>query len=192
MNILTCAITKSMCLSRIQKKDVVRKKLGNAVAITSRGDTSQALIHTKAGYLRKTVQHGQIICGSKSNRVSLRSIVSKSCLSFVHWLSRNRIYNLLKNDVTFRTNRIIWQWAALRELEKIEMVRRNGRYRHAVTKRRRLFSVRSAWMRYIRNCNRNQQSIVEEPVADGKYRDPEWGSIRRWHGRNRQLRLKLK
>lgn len=67
---------------------------------------------------------------------------SKLFLEFVTLIVRNRIYNLLKEEmmrIETRPNYLTVP-AAIRELEKIEMVRRNnGGYRqdHAVTKKQK-------------------------------------------------------
>lgn len=78
--------------------------------------------------------------GSKSMRVrSLEALSAKVFIEFVALIVRNRIYNLLK-DTMLRIEKnpnYMTVPAALRELEKIEMVRRtDGHYRldHAVTK----------------------------------------------------------
>jgi hypothetical protein len=64
---------------------------------------------------------------------------SKIFIEFVALIVRNRIYNLLKEQMLRMDSRQKFMTvpAAIRELEKIEMVRRNGRsYKldHAVTK----------------------------------------------------------
>jgi transposase len=78
--------------------------------------------------------------GARSMRVhSQESVSAKLFIEFVALIIRNRIYTLLKEEVLrldIKKNFMIVP-AALRELEKIEMVRRgNGLYRldHAVTK----------------------------------------------------------
>ena len=81
---------------------------------------------------------------SRSMRVhSSEAISAKIFVEFVALIVRNRIYNLLK-EMMLRMEtdpKYMTVPAALRELEKIEMVRRNkGRYRldHAVTKKQKV------------------------------------------------------
>lgn len=66
-----------------------------------------------------------------------------SFIEFVALIVRNRIYNLLKEQMIRmeRKQKYMTVPAAIRELEKIEMVRRNGRnYKldHAVTRTQKL------------------------------------------------------
>ena len=78
--------------------------------------------------------------GSRSERVqSSQSMSSKIFIEFIALTVRNRIYNLLKDRMIRMESRQKYMTvpAAIRELEKIEMVRRNnGSYKldHAVTK----------------------------------------------------------
>ena len=81
--------------------------------------------------------------GSRSMRVhSDEALSAKVFIEFIALIIRNRIYNLLK-DTMMRIEQspnYMTVPAALRELEKIEMVRRtDGRYRldHAVTKKQK-------------------------------------------------------
>ncbi len=82
--------------------------------------------------------------GSKSMRVhSAEALSAKLFVEFVALIVRNRIYNLLKEMMLrLETNpNYLTVPAAIRELEKIEMVRRNnGQYRldHAVTKKQKV------------------------------------------------------
>ena len=82
--------------------------------------------------------------GSKSMRVhSAESLSAKLFLEFIALIVRNRIYNLLKElMLRMETNpNYLTVPAAIRELEMIEMVRRNnGTYRldHAVTKKQKV------------------------------------------------------
>lgn len=81
--------------------------------------------------------------GSKSMRVqSAEALSAKIFAEFVALIVRNRIYNLLKETIVRieKNNNYLIVPAALRELEKIEMVRRtDGKYRldHAVTKKQK-------------------------------------------------------
>ena len=78
--------------------------------------------------------------GSKSMRVcSEKSLSAKIIIEFIALIIRNRMFNLLKTEMLkldVRKN-FLTVPAAIRELEKIEMVRRNnGDYKldHAITK----------------------------------------------------------
>lgn len=69
-------------------------------------------------------------------------MAAKIFIEFVALIVRNRIYNLLKETLLRLETRVNYMTvpAALRELEKIEMVRRNnGQYRldHAISKRQK-------------------------------------------------------
>jgi transposase len=67
--------------------------------------------------------------GSKSLRVcSNESVSTKIFIEFVALIVRNRFYNLLKDEMLRLKVRRNWMTvpAAIRELEKIEMTRRNG------------------------------------------------------------------
>ena len=81
--------------------------------------------------------------GGRSMRVqSENSISAKIFIEFVALIVRNRIYTLLKEEMLRMESRPNYMTVpdAIRELEKIEMVRRNnGAYRldHAVTKRQK-------------------------------------------------------
>ncbi len=100
-----------------------------ALVIYKSRDTSEKLFSGDKTFL-----------GARSMRVQSQQAVSaKLFIEFVALIIRNRIYTLLKDEVLrldLKKNYMIVP-AALRELEKIEMVRRSdGRYRldHAVTK----------------------------------------------------------
>lgn len=136
-------------VSYTEKKDVVRKKLeqcGYFCIITSIEMTAaQALIHYKGRDIsEKLFSTDKSFIGSKSNRVqSSESLSAKLFIEFIALVVRNRIYNLLKETMLRLETKPNYMTvpAALRELEKIEMVRRsNGRYRldHAVTKRQKV------------------------------------------------------
>ena len=82
--------------------------------------------------------------GSRSERVqSSQAMSSKIFIEFIALIIRNRIYNLLKEQMLRMESRQKYMTvpAAIRELEKIEMVRRNnGCYKldHAVTKTQKI------------------------------------------------------
>lgn len=136
-------------VSYTEKSDVVKKRLeqcGYFSIITSEEMTaSQALIHYKGRDIsEKLFSADKTFLGSKSNRVqSSESLSAKLFIEFIALIVRNRIYNLLKETMLRLEAKPNYMTvpAALRELEKIEMVRRsNGRYRldHAVTKRQKI------------------------------------------------------
>lgn len=131
-----------------EKADVIQKELelcGYFCIITSENMTAeQALIKYKGRDIsEKLFCADKSFIGSKSMRVqSAGSMSSKLFLEFVTLIVRNRIYNLLKEEmlkIETKPNYLTVP-AAIRELEKIEMVRRNnGDYRldHAVTKKQK-------------------------------------------------------
>lgn len=136
-------------ISYTEKREVVQKRLeqcGYFGIITSEEMTaSQALIHYKGRDIsEKLFSTDKSFIGSKSNRVqSSESLSAKLFIEFIALIVRNRIYNLLKETMLRLEAKPNYMTvpAALRELEKIEMVRRsNGRYRldHAVTKRQKI------------------------------------------------------
>lgn len=140
---------KHELVSYVERKDVVKKRLeqcGYFCIITSTKMTaSQALIHYKGRDIsEKLFSTDKSFIGSKSNRVqSVESLSAKLFIEFIALIVRNRIYNLLKETMLHLDSKPNYMTvpAALRELEKIEMVRRsNGRYRldHAVTKRQKI------------------------------------------------------
>lgn len=140
---------KHALVSYTEKKDVVRKKLeqcGYFCIITSTEMTvSQALIHYKGRDIsEKLFSTDKSFIGSKSNRVhTSESLSAKLFIEFIALIVRNRIYNLLKETMLRLDTKPNYMTvpAALRELEKIEMVRRSkDHYRldHAVTKRQKV------------------------------------------------------
>ena len=106
---------------------------------------SQALIQYKGRDIsEKLFRDDKTFIGSKSERVqSSESISSKIFIEFVALIVRNRIYNLLKEQMIRMESKQKYMTvpAAIRELEKIEMVRRNGgsyKLDHAVTKKQKI------------------------------------------------------
>lgn len=106
---------------------------------------SQALIHYKGRDIsEKLFSTDKSFIGSKSNRVhTSESLSAKLFIEFIALIVRNRIYNLLKETMLRLDTKPNYMTvpAALRELEKIEMVRRSkDHYRldHAVTKRQKV------------------------------------------------------
>ena len=136
-------------LSYEERKDVIREKLqlcGYFCIITSEHMTaSQALIHYKGRDIsEKLFSSDKSFIGSKSMRVQTAEALSaKVFIEFIALIVRNRIYNLLKETMLRLETRPNYMTvpAAVRELEKIEMVRRsNGQYKldHAVSKRQKI------------------------------------------------------
>lgn len=128
-----------------ERADVIEQELqlcGYFCIITSEKMTaSQALSQYKGRDIsEKLFRSDKTFIGSRSERVqSPQSMSSKIFIEFVALIVRNRIYNLLKEQMLRMDSRQKFMTvpAAIRELEKIEMVRRNGRsYKldHAVTK----------------------------------------------------------
>lgn len=132
-----------------ERTDVIERELmlcGYFCIITSEKMTaSQALIQYKGRDIsEKLFRSDKAFIGSKSERVqSSQSMSSKIFIEFVALIVRNRIYNLLKDQMIRMESRQKYMTvpAAIRELEKIEMVRRNnGNYKldHAVTKTQKI------------------------------------------------------
>lgn len=132
-----------------EKTDVVQRELelcGYFCIITSEKMTaSQALIQYKGRDMsEKLFRADKSFIGSKSMRAqSSETLSAKTFVEFIALIVRNRIYNLLK-DMMLKLEaspNYMTVPAALRELEKIEMVRRSsGHYRldHAVSKRQKI------------------------------------------------------
>ncbi len=128
-----------------EKKEVIQADLelcGYFVIVTSAKMTAaEAIVLYKSrDSLEKLFRSDKTFLGARSPRVqSQASASTKFFTLFVALIIRNRIYTLLKDEVLrldLKKNFMIVP-AALRELEKIEMVRRGtGQYRldHAVTK----------------------------------------------------------
>lgn len=136
---------KGHFLGADERADVIEKELqlcGYFCIITSEKMTAaQALVQYKGRDIsEKLFRSDKTFIGSKSERVqSSQSMSSKIFIEFVALIVRNRIYNLLKEQMIRMESRQKYMTvpAAIRELEKIEMVRRSsGTYKleHAVTK----------------------------------------------------------
>lgn len=132
-----------------ERTDVIERELqlcGYFCIITSEKMTAtQALVQYKGRDIsEKLFRSDKTFIGSKSERVqSSQSMSSKVFIEFVALIVRNRIYNLLKEQMIRMETRQKYMTvpAAIRELEKIEMVRRNnGTYKldHAVTKTQKI------------------------------------------------------
>lgn len=153
-----------------EKKDFIRQKLelcGYFCIITSDEMTAaQALIHYKGRDVsEKLFSTDKSFIGSKSMRVqSEEALSAKLFIEFVALIVRNRIYNLLKElmlRIEVKANYLTVP-AALRELEKIEMGRRNkGQYKldHAVSKKQK--QILSAF-------GMNEKSIDKAAAEIGK------------------------
>ena len=132
-----------------ERTDVIERELqlcGYFCIITSEKMTaSQTLVQYKGRDIsEKLFRSDKTFIGSRSERVeSAQSIFSKIFIEFVALIVRNRIYNLLKEQMIRMESRqkYLTVPAAIRELEKIEMVRRNNKvYKldHAVTKTQKI------------------------------------------------------
>ena len=142
----------------------------------------------------KLFQSDKTFIGSKSERVqSSQSMSSKIFIEFVALIIRNRIYNLLKEQMIRMETKQKYMTvpAAIRELEKIEMVRRNGRHYkldHAVTKTQKLilnsFGLDETDIK--KECRGIWQAVEQQSVIHKQ------GSTGGWRGRrqSRQLRTK--
>lgn len=128
-----------------ERTEVVEQQLklcGYFCIVTSENMTAaQALTQYKGRDIsEKLFQADKTFLGSRSERVqSSQNLSAKIFVEFLALIVRNRIYNLLKEQMIRMESRHNFMNvpAAIRELEKIEMVRRNGRtYKldHAVTR----------------------------------------------------------
>ena len=132
-----------------ERTDVIEMQLqlcGYFCIITSEKMTAaQALVQYKGRDIsEKLFRSDKTFIGSQSERVhSSESMSSKIFLEFIALIVRNRIYNLLKEQMIRLETRQKYMTvpAAIRELEKIEMVRRNNntyKLDHAVTKTQKI------------------------------------------------------
>ena len=132
-----------------EKKDVIKKALslcGYFCIVTSEEMTAEeALIKYKGRDIsEKLFRADKSYIDSKSMRVhSSEAVSAKIFVEFVALIVRNRLYNLLKEAIIRMESdpKYMTVPAALRELEKIEMVQRSkGLYRldHAITKKQKI------------------------------------------------------
>ena len=132
-----------------EKKEVVEQELqlcGYFCIVTSEKMTAaEALIQYKGRDIsEKLFSADKTFIGSNSMRThTARALSAKIFVEFIALIVRNRIYNLLKETMLRLESRQNYLTVpnAIRELEKIEMVRRNsGLYRldHAVTKKQKI------------------------------------------------------
>ena len=133
----------------------------------------------------KLFQSDKTFIGSKSGRVqSSQSMSSKIFIEFVALIIRNRIYNLIKEQMIRMETKQKYMTvpAAIRELEKIEMVRRNGRHYKldAVTKTQKLIlnsfgldetDIKKSAEEYGKLLNSSQSYINKEAPEDGEEED---------------------
>lgn len=140
---------KGNFIAYAERKDVIQEQLELCgyfcIATSKKMTAAEALILYKGRDIsEKLFAADKSFIGSKSMRVhSAESLSAKLFLEFIALIVRNRIYNLLKElMLRMETNpNYLTVPAAIRELEKIEMVRRNnGTYRldHAVTKKQKV------------------------------------------------------
>ena len=171
-----------------ERTDVIEAQLrlcGYFCIITSEKMTaSQALIQYKGRDIsEKLFRTDKSFIGSKSERVqSSRSMSSKIFIEFVALIVRNRIYNLLKDQMLRIEARQKYMTvpAAIRELEKIEMVRRSGgsyKLDHAITKTQKTIlssfgldeaTVRRSAEEIGRLLEDSQSLMNEEEPTDGE------------------------
>ena len=132
-----------------ERADVIEREMklcGYFCIITSEKMTAaEALIQYKGHDIsEKLFNSDKSFIGSKSERVqSAQSMSSKLFIEFIALIIRNRIYNLLHENMLRMDSKYNYMTvpAAIRELEKIEMVRRNGKsynLDHAVTKTQKI------------------------------------------------------
>ena len=174
--------------SYTEKTDVIEAKLkvcGYFCIITSETMTAaEALIHYKGRDVsEKLFSSDKSFIGSKSMRVQTAEALSaKIFIEFIALIVRNRIYNLLKETLLKMETRQNYMTvpASIRELEKIEMVRRsNGQYRldHAVSKKQKTilsaFGMDDEDIRTlatnISNILANNQSLLTDTEEDDTY-----------------------
>ena len=173
-----------------ERKDVIKRELdlcGYFCIVTSEEMTaSQALIHYKGRDVsEKLFSADKSFIGSKSMRVqTTQALSAKIFVEFIALIVRNRMYNLLKETMLRLETKPNYMTvpAALRELEKIEMVRRgnNGHYRldHAVTKKQKTIlsafglsdtDVKSIAIEIGSQLSGNQTPTDKAPEEDDDY-----------------------
>ena len=169
-----------------EKKAVVEQELqlcGYFCIVTSEKMTAaEALIQYKGRDIsEKLFSTDKTFIGSNSMRThSARALFSKIFVEFIALIVRNRIYNLLKETMLRLESRQNYLTVpkAIRELEKIEMVRRNsGLYRldHAVTKKQKIIlssfgmteeDIRSTAAQIAELLKKNQSFLPEPDEED--------------------------
>ena len=176
---------KGILLSVREKHDVVERELrlcGYFCIVTSEKMTAaEALIQYKGRDIsEKLFQADKTFLGSNSMRIhSSEALSAKLFIEFIALIVRNRIYHLLKETMLRMESRQTYFTVpkAIRELEKIEMVRRNnGSYRldHAITKKQKIilsaFGMSDEEMRKkaleIAELLKNSQSLLQESMDE--------------------------
>lgn len=169
------------------------KVCGYFCIITSETMTAaEALIHYKGRDVsEKPFSSDKSFIGSKSMRVqSAEALSAKIFIEFIALIVRNRIYNLLKETLLKMETRQNYMTvpASIRELEKIEMVRRsNGQYRldHAVSKKQKTilsaFGMDDEDIRTlatsISNILANNQSLLIDTEGDDTYGEEQFNNF---------------
>ena len=164
-----------------ERGELVSRRIGDCgyfCIVTSEEMTAaQAIEHYKGRDIsEKIFAQDKSFLGSRSMRVqSVESLSSKLFIEFLALIVRNRIYSLLKETalrLDLRHNYMTVP-AALRELDKIELVRRSGgRYRldHAVSKRQRTilgaFGMDDGSVAAVANRIANMLSSGDCPAED--------------------------
>jgi hypothetical protein len=132
-------------VSASEKADAIERQIrlcGYFCIVTSEKMTASAALTQYKGrdISEKLFRSDKTFLGSNSMRIhTSRALSAKMLAEFVALIVRNRIYNLLRETMLRLNTRAKYMNVpkAIRELEKIEMVRRNnGHYRldHAITK----------------------------------------------------------
>ena len=140
---------KGVLISVSENEETIEQQLrlcGYFCIVTSENMTaSAALLQYKGRDIsEKLFRSDKTFLGSNSMRVhTSKAISAKIFVEFIALIVRNRIYNLLKETMLRLQTKSNYMNVpkAIRELEKIEMVRRNnGRYRldHAITKKQKI------------------------------------------------------
>ena len=136
---------KGVLVSVSEKEDAIERQIrlcGYFCIVTSEKMTASAALTQYKGrdISEKLFRSDKTFLGSNSMRThTSQALSAKMLVEFVALIVRNRIYNLLKETMQRLQTRAKYMNVpkAIRELEKIEMVRRNnGHYRldHAITK----------------------------------------------------------
>lgn len=161
---------KGVLVDVTERADVIERELqlcGYFCIITSEDMTaSKALIQYKGRDIsEKLFRSDKSFIGSKSERIQTsQRMSSKIFIEFVALIVRNRIYNLLKEQMLKMESRrkCMTVPAAIRELEKIEMIRRNGglyKLDHAVTKTQKII---------LSSFGLDENSIIKSAEEIGK------------------------
>lgn len=185
---------KGILISVSEKEDVIEQQLrlcGYFCIVTSEKMTAAAaLIQYKGRDIsEKLFRSDKTFLGSGSMRIhTAQALSAKLFVEFVALIVRNRIYNLLKETMLRlqAKQNYLNVPKAIRELEKIEMVRRNhGRYRldHAVTRRQKTIlsafgladtDVFQSAAEISKQLADSQSPCIEDdPEYDGKYQNEE-------------------